>query len=301
MRISNSQRRRRLDRDRVSRPMFLEIENFYAKGDDQLIAFLSDEKLKQIRNYLSLHYPTAKARTLEIEKIRSVKKIDPKDFDFFMSLLSEFDYFLRANEVVNDALKEDAREAFETAARFSMSKIGIAHSFKLTNPNILQALENRIATFPAESTRRFQDAVEIITQRFIEQGRAPYDSRFIRDLRNDLGYDSRYAAERFARTETGVITTDAQYQSYNKLNVDLKEWMHSGAIVGARNSHRELGRKKAIPLSENFNWSDSTGSYSAPHPLHWSLPASQVVNCKCDFAPAFKEDYVPPDKIWRGE
>lgn len=291
-RTGDARRLRRLDRNRLAKPIETKIGNYFAEGDDKLLEFLTP-KLDEIRAYFTDKYPLKLMR----EKALKMSKIDPADFEALMRYLSGFDYYESADEFANRAIKPQLISNFEQAARFALGKLGIVStSFSLRNPGLLEALQERVDFFPSTAKVRIESAVNTLVNHFIEQGEAPYNSGFLRQLRTDLGYQSNYEAQRFAQTETGIITSKANKESFEKLGVKRKEW-----LIGIRNvraSHRAV-RAISPVIDMDKKW--RVGSGLADHPLDPALPPEELINCHCDMAPVIEDNYNIPDRPWTGE
>jgi hypothetical protein len=291
-RTSDARRLRRLDRQRLARPIETRIGDYFAKGDDKLIEYLTP-KLDEIRAYFTEKYPLKLMR----EKAVKMSKIDPADFEALMRWLSGFDYYESADEFAKRAIKPQLISSFEQAARFALGKLGVTvTSFNLRNPNLLDALQERVDLFPSTARVRIESAVSTLTSHFIEQGQAPYNSSFLRQLRADLGYQSNYEAQRFAATETGIITSKANHVSFEKLGVKRKEW-----LIGIRNvraTHRAVRLYQPV-IDFDKKW--RVGDGWADHPMDMSLPKEEVINCHCDMAPVLDDNYNIPDRVWSGE
>lgn len=291
-RTGEARRLRRLDRNRLAKPIETNIANYFAEGDDKLLEFLTP-KLDEIRAYFTDKYPVKLMR----EKALKMSKIDPADFETLMRFLSGFDYYESADEFAKRAIKPQLISSFEQAARFALGKLGVVvTSFDLRNPNLLDALQERVDLFPSTAKVRIESAVNSLTNHFIEQGQAPYNPSFLREIRDDLGYQSNYEAQRFAQTETGVITSKANHASFEKMGVKKKEW-----LIGIRNvraTHRAVRLYQPV-IDFDKKW--HVGDGWADHPMDMSLPKEEVINCHCDMAPVIDESYNIPDRPWTGE
>lgn len=286
----NSRRLRRINRARLARRLFDNIDAFYQTHDDALVGYLSDEnRMRQIKEYFSSRYATPDQR----EKAIIREKISEADRDYLMTVLLGFNPFSNVDDFVNTVLKLQMKETFGEAARFSLGKLGVSVGrFDLRNPNLLDALDKRAQTFVSSAQVRYDNAIDVLTRNFIERGFAPYNREFLNDIRNELGYTSNVSAERFAMTETGVITESANMESFRKMGVQKKQWLIG--LVNVRPTHRVL-RNETIEMHQKFN----VGGHWADHPLDVSLPPEELINCHCTLAPA--GDQVINAKPWTGE
>lgn len=191
------------------------------------------------------------------------------------------------------ALEKEYVTAFNKSGQFSSRKLGFEISFKLTNPNLLTTLRERTETFPESSKVQFETTANIIEKKFIEQGLAPYDKKFYSAVQNVVGDYTEAQAVRFARTETGLIAMDAEHRTYQENGVEKKEWIT--ATFNVRPTHAALNHKK-IMMNENFN----VGGNMVPHPMHWTLPPEELINCRCDILPIFEKKEINKQP-WSGQ
>lgn len=90
-----------------------------------------------------------------------------------------------------------------------------------------------------------------------------------------------YRAERVARTETLVSFNRANLESTKELDLPdgvtlLKKWLPAGGSR-TRDTHRRMRNHEAIPMNADFRVGSSKGEY----PGDPSLPADEVINCRC--------------------
>lgn len=195
---------------------------------------------------------------------------------------------------VQKTLFDEYKKVYNKSGSFALKKLNVEINFKLTNPNLMTTLERRLETFPESSKVHFEDTMQIIERQFIRQGEAPYSKKFISSIQNVVGDYTEDEAVRFARTETGVIMCDAEYRTYKENGVTGKQWLT--ALLNVRPTHAAL-KNKIKPIDEPFD----VGGYSAMHPMDSSLPAGEVINCRCDIAPVYMDGKKQPKKIWSGQ
>lgn len=99
----------------------------------------------------------------------------------------------------------------------------------------------------------------------------------------------RDRAEAIARTEVSRVYNTA-YAEQSRDIADryegmMKEWVHAGFGLHSRANHVRLDGV-VIPFDEEF---DLGKGITAPHPHHWSLPAGEVVHCRCRMRTFLKE------------
>lgn len=294
MRIPNRLRKHAIDRDYMARPMNKTYLSFMQRMMDGLMSGVK-ENSDQIRAYLAVNYPTLSQQ----KRLRETKALSESDRLFFMNLFSKYGMEREAQEFVREIANVNI-DNYNKAAQFALSKLKLTNvRFSLTNPYLITKLEKRAETFPASSKVAFQDSVTTIQERFIEQGLAPYDSKFFRDIQNDLGYLYEYEAIRYARSETGHVQSAAQFDLYEKNGVEGKEW--TTATFGVRPTHQDVvifgTKRKYGRMDETFN----VGGHEAQYPLDSSLPAKEFCNCRCDIMPYFfNDEFTVPRQVWNG-
>jgi len=78
-----------------------------------------------------------------------------------------------------------------------------------------------------------------------------------------------------ARTEATYLLNKIKFEVHKDAGFAYKMW-HNPCDERSRPHHAELNGKK-IPINEKFN----VGGYKADHPGDKSLPASEIVSCRC--------------------
>lgn len=88
---------------------------------------------------------------------------------------------------------------------------------------------------------------------------------------------SRTRARRIARTEIVSASNEGSMMGARSTSLNLqKEWLDT-PDSRTRFTHVEAGRQDPIDINESFR----VGGYQADYPGDPSLPASEVVNCRC--------------------
>lgn len=293
MKIPNRLRKQTIDREIMARAMRKVYLSFTEKMMDRLMQAVK-ENADIIRAYMAVKYPT------ELQKRIAMKALSESDRAFFLGLFNRYGMEQEAREFTQEVASVNI-DNYNKAAQFALSKLKLTNvRFSLTNPYLISRLEQRAETFPASSKVAFQDSVRTIQERFIEQGLAPYDSKFFRDIQRDLGYLFEYEAIRYARSETGHVQSAAQFDLYEKNGVEGKEW--TTATFGVRPTHQDVEAldnpgKKYTRMDGLFK----VGDWTAQYPLDSSLGPEEFCNCRCDIMPYFFDDeFTVPRHVWTG-
>lgn len=210
-------------------------------------------------------------------EIRTLVRNGSKDF---MKAIGMPEFQKLKYDDIQKRLLAEYTAVFNKSGQFAAKKIGLHINFKLTNKNLITTLNQRTETFPESSKVHFETTMNIIEQYFIKQGEAPYSKKFMASIQKAVGDYTEAEAVRYTRTETGIIMTDAEYRTYKENGVTGKQWLT--AILNVRPTHAAL-KNKIIPIDETFD----VGGNPAKHPMDSSLPAGEIINCRCDIAPVF--------------
>jgi HK97 family phage portal protein len=203
-------------------------------------------------------------------------------------------YDLMLNQEEEIALMLDyMREAYE-AIGFDFNKLTneLLGENKPLSQGAKEMLKNNLQYFSDEVTKTTIDNLNDLLISAMERGAG------LDELKEDIaklfiGYsdnggkvDTMTRAETIARTETGKIKNAISYERYRKSEkVVGKEWLATGGL-NSRPAHNRLDGT-VVGLDEYF----SVNGYLALRPHAESLPASEVVNCRCDILPRIKEEY----------
>jgi len=93
-------------------------------------------------------------------------------------------------------------------------------------------------------------------------------------------------ADTIARTEMGMIKSDAEATAYSQEGVQKIQWIHVGGGMEDRPDHIALDGQERLYMQEPF----MTDSGSLMYPHDPSGAAGDVINCYCDFVPVPKEE-----------
>jgi hypothetical protein len=263
------------------------LSKYYAKYFDELFRIIrTPEFNEQMRFWVTIN------RYGKLEK-----KLTPGEAQNIAAFLGNYmSIYQDADDYARTVLSAINKDTYERACEFALQKIGVQRgiNFNLTNRELIDDLNNRAMTFPRSSKAVFTNAMNTIERRYIEQGTAPYDQSFVRQLQRDLGYQYEYEAVRFARSETGHIQSAGQYEVYQRNGVEGKEWIT--ATFGVRPTHQELNHERKR-MNEDF----LVGGNPASYPMDSRLPPEEFCNCRCDIIPYYFEDYGLPQEIWAGQ
>jgi hypothetical protein len=248
------------------------------------------------RTWVGLNYPTQTQKAMILDKRKALSEADK---NFFLRLFSRYDMYNEAQEFRREIDKDNIR-SYDRASQFALEKLKLTNiKFNLTNPFLISTLEARSATFPESSKVTFENSIQTIQERFIEQGLAPYDSKFFRDIQRDLGYQHEYEAIRYARSETGHVQSVAQNELYKRNGVEGKEWVT--ATFGVRDTHKDVYALDTGKKYTGINGLFQVGEWTAQYPLDSSLGPEEFCNCRCDVLPYFFHGvYETPSSIWSG-
>lgn len=282
---------RPFNRAKAAKPLKRAMAAWWSDGLDALFSYLwLSDGWEKIQRHVQM------AQAAEIFTVS--KALTDSDRKFVADLLQNFDYFSdRAMaEKALEILAGTSVATFEAAGAHALGQIGVASShFELRNEAIRERLLERseAAVF---STRSFIDeAMQSITNHFVELGQHPFSADGLEQLREALSYKTGWEAQRFALTETGIAAELAQAETYRRNGVGAKQWNITG--INTRPTHAALAGK-TVAIEQKFN----VGGNGADHPLDPSLPPAELVNCHCYLSPVVDEDFeVNVEGLWEGQ
>lgn len=198
-------------------------------------------------------------------------------------LIQEFDAGMR------NALRgpvQQAAEAGDEAAleQLLRANVEVPAVFVGVNPSLIQAAAEYQADLITDlgNYARGQITKEV---RRVALGNTP-----ITDLITKIGVNLedrsifkniRDRAEAIARTEVSRVYSMAHYEQSqdiaDRYEDVTKTWIHAGFGLNSRANHVALDGV-TIPFDEEFNLGKGV---TAPYPHHPSLPAGEVVHCRC--------------------
>lgn len=288
--LQKARRPRRYDRSPAEGDLHQDWGAWLANGYRALLDWLDEaERWDRIRTHLALAHPE---RAVQQALGRTVDKaLSLGDLAFFAELLADFFWFgersLTEKAAAIVALHHFA--AYADAARFALGKLGVVADFDLRNEAIRDLIWARrdAAVFAGRSG--IDRACAVIVEHLFELGDGPTDTRFLDALQDALGYEAEWQALRFAQTEIGIVTEQAQRDVYTRSGVEAKAWRHSGRATG-RPGHIKLDGV-TVGIHESFRLEGADGQvYACAGPLDPALPVGEVVNCGCTTDPVFRED-----------
>jgi len=151
-----------------------------------------------------------------------------------------------------------------------------------------EVVQRRLDEMHAAMVRQVnQTTKDRITQQLVEgQGKGESIDQLAKRIEGAL--INRKRARTIARTEVGKASQMGQLESFAQADlVERKEW-HSSLDDDVRNSHRIDGKPGAIADLEGFFTLNN--GVRAAHPLDPTLPAEDLINCRCFMLPVFEDD-----------
>jgi SPP1 gp7 family putative phage head morphogenesis protein len=174
----------------------------------------------------------------------------------------------------------------------ALRKLGISVEFNLKDPAVLKELAKRGTMIAGEiADRTLNDFRKVLYTSYMEQGLSPYDVR--KQIEGMFENTYRNRAMAISRTETGIASSIAQHETYEKNDVRKKEWI-STMDDKTRPSHAEANGQ-IVDIDEPFD----IGGTKLMHPLDPSGPADEVINCRCDELPVI-EKIIKNEDAWIG-
>lgn len=246
------------DLDLQARILYYEyIKPIESKVVDFLLDYIVDNAMKVIEN------PSYKVRIKEIFKSKKKRKTL---FDIFFENLSNFiSYFTGLNtSLVVEPTKE------------------VEDMIKTNSQNIYQQRIKKLnEVYKNNIKQAVKDAVDYIKEK-MNEGKTPSSYEVKDYLKDKYKTEKNYALQRVARTETNYF-----YEKIDRMVVDnvikkipnakiYKKWL-SSLDNATRHTHRVLGSMGWIPIDKEW----VVNGISFKHPYDETLPAKEVVNCRC--------------------
>ncbi len=288
--LRKARRSRRYDRGPAEGDLHRDWGAWLANGYRALVAWLDEaDRWDRIRTHLALAHPD---RFVQQALGRTVTKaLSLRDLAFFAELLADFFWFGERSLTEKAAAIVELHHvaAYSDAARFALGKLGVVADFELRNEAIRDLIWARREAVIFAGRSGIDRACAVIVEHLFELGDGPTSTRFLEALQDALGYEAEWQAQRFAQTEIGIITEQAQRDVYSRSGVEAKAWRHSGRATG-RPGHIKLD-SVTVGIHESFRLEGADGQiYACAGPLDSALPVGEVVNCGCTTDPVFRED-----------
>lgn len=273
-----------VNRNVLSKEMEAHIRTWYQKGSRELIAYIRSPKIRRKIQ-----------RRFGREDFTDSKRKLAKDLAWLSGVLAGYRYYDTADRLAAEKLVTDMTKVFEKSVGAGYRQVGIGQSqidkFKLKNKALLRSVEKRAMTFPKSSQHNFQDVRRVLRRKFVEQGKNPFDRKFLNGIQQSLNIQHRWQAKRFALTETGVISNDAQNEAFTRLGIGMKQW----AVAFGDKRHARLGMDgQTVGINQDFD----VGGSPARYPLDPRLPPEQLINCHCALNPVTSG--WQKGKVWLG-
>lgn len=203
-------------------------------------------------------------------EIRSFFNANGVDFMSRLMVLAVNDWELSLQGV----LFTQALTAFNVGGNGARATLGIRGGFNLRNPFIVETLRDRanmLAGEVAEGT--FERMKTVFAEGFYLNGESP--NQVARTLGEEFTFLSRDRAKLIARTETLIITSGAQQETYKASGVEFKRWLTT--LDGLeRPSHFEA-HGQLVPINEPF----IVGTDELQYPGDPGGDISEIANCRC--------------------
>lgn len=181
--------------------------------------------------------------------------------------------------------KPHVEAAYKSGIEFGYDELGATLDFTLLTPDIIRAVDQRIAGFAWKVN---ETTVKLITE---EMNLALDLGEPISDIakRLDKIYDfsENHRSKTTAQTEVIGGANAGQLNAYMKNGVENKEWL-TARDERVRQSHLTMDGQ-TVGITESF----TTGAGSRlqyPGDRTGAAPAGEVINCRCTVQPAFKKE-----------
>jgi len=241
-------------------------------------------KMEAKNDWLNKCYLQAQKDLSEIKKMGMSENPD-STINFIADLTEEWHDDINDDIVLNKVLKDTYISGYNFAGQEALNEFKIKESFKLRGINYLKVLDERAnLTSPQINQTSWELVQNTIADGFWKEGKNPY--KVARDLEGlfDETYSGR--AENIARTETGEIVSEAQFEAYNKMGIPEMEWIAEQGACELCSPLRGQIVKTGEPFDNGQGW---TGLHPLVHP-----------SCRCDVAPVVGKEFVPSN-YWTGE
>jgi hypothetical protein len=289
-------RSRKFNRLRASKRLRRQMVEFWIPGLDALFSYMGKhDGWTKLQRHVQLH----------IAAEQFSKTMSDADRKFLLDLLSGFDYFndRKVAAKARAIVQATSIPTFEEAAKFALGQLGIiSPDFELRNDAVKQWLLTRSEAAIFSTRSYMAQAFQTITEQFYELGRHPYSREMIDELRDLLGYQADWQAQRFALTETGIAAELAQVETYRRNGIQAKQW--NILNVNTRPDHLDIAGA-IVGIDQKFALDPdgaNGGPFAADHPLDPSLPPHELVNCHCWVSPVVDDDFeIDPRHAWEGQ
>lgn len=189
------------------------------------------------------------------------------------------DDFSKFRVDLSSDLFEESIKSYEAGATLPIKQMGLSGKFNLRNPGVLDTLSERANMLAGDVSDTLFDAiVETIGQEFFIEGLGPEE--VARALRDEFSFMSVNRSRTIARTETLVVTEQAQFEQYAALGVERKRWIAAIHDDRTREAHREAHGQE-VELFDPF----IVGGEELLHPGDPNGSPENIINCRCADGP----------------
>jgi uncharacterized protein with gpF-like domain len=230
----------------------------------------------------------------DAQRQASKKQLEGEDLIESVVLSDMRDVFDDMAAELEITMNKHAISGWETGGRVGRIRLGVAGTFTLKNPMILDRIKSRATDLAEIFGEDMADSIiKTIVQGFYVEGKNPLE--VARMLSGTIDGFEIGRARAVARTETGIAVEQAQYEVYKTSGVARKRWISTLDNLTRPSHVKAHGQVK--PIDEPFE----VGGNLLMHPLDPDAPAEEVVRCRCDELPELEGVEVVPEDIWGGE
>lgn len=241
-------------------------------------------KLESKNNWLDVIYIKAQKDLEKVEKLRMSENPEER-INFIANLTEEWHEDINDDVVLNKTLKKSYISDYNFAGQEVLNEFAIKESFKLRALPVLEALEKRAKVIAVGINQTSWDLVNNkIADSFWKEGKNT--DKVAKDIRHLFDETYKGRAKNIARTETGEIVSEAQFQSYKKMEVPELEWLTEPNAC-------ELCLPLAGQRRKTGEYFDNRKGWRGLRPLVHN-------NCKCDITPITPKKFLPK-KYWAGD
>jgi hypothetical protein len=192
-------------------------------------------------------------------------------------------------------LADQYEDLFELGGGAARRALGVRGSFNLRAPGISEALAERANQLAGNvSEDVFERLKTVLADQFYLKGKHPFDVAAV--LQEEFSWLSRDRAELIARTESGAVTEEAQFITYEASGVPFKRWLTT--LDGREREDHFDAHGQIRSIDEPFN----VGGEELMYPLDPAGSAKQVCNCRCTQIPVLgQEQFLDESSVWDGD
>ena len=204
---------------------------------------------------------------------------------FIANLTKEWHEDINDDKILNKTLVTSYKSSYNWSGQEVLNNFAIKESFNLRNLNVLEQLSKRanLTSLKINDTS-WQLVNNRIADTFWKEGKNT--DAVARDIKGLFEETYKGRAKNIARTETGEIVSEAQFEAHSKMEIPELKWL---AEIDACPLCKPL-RNQIVKTGEYF---DNGKGWRGKHPLvHPS--------CRCDAIALTPKNYVP-SKSWTGD